>query len=278
MVVMREFDFTRMIKRLSYVADLGRSGGELDALVNKTMGEVVSSPAGQKGMGLVQLLPPSHTGVNGEAAGAHGEAVVRSDILKVYATPNSLFADLQARNPQAARGFIAAINNRPTKSGRSTGPEAARKIVQSTLGYGGITIDAFDGGALHRQLRSRSTGRVVNKRPLTIVTNPEALESYIEGKQKNVGLMASAATRAGLMFGASNIPEFILRHGTKFSAIQIVRTSTAYWVISDSLVPFGQSEIARRIPYALRYRYRALGVTIGLLVRDRLNQSHAKAA
>lgn len=261
-VVMRSFDMGGIVTKLARV--LPEAMRVLPEIVIDQARLMISSTGGSVGM--VQIIPPAHAGVKNAAAGKYGERKVAADISRVYLTPAGAYQDIKdTTGKPAADAFYAALKGRTVtvkggKNRRIKGtPEEAERILRQSGGrYKNVQVGPFDGGQAHRDLRL-SNG-TIGKRvlPRLVVLDPKALKEFIKHKQSNVGIMGSAFNRAAAQFGAKGMPAYVTRHGDKFSSVQILTTSTAFWVVMTPRINFGMEEIDRRWAYVLQYRMNAM--------------------
>lgn len=136
-------------------------------------------------------------------AQATGQVAVSRDIYRVYTTPGKAFADIQDAN--AARGFWKAV--------KTSAWERAKKILAregSSLKF--TTIDNFDNGKAHAQLRNNQGRIPPSQKPVMIVRNPSALKTYVASEQKKVGFGKGGwAACARILGGTRGIPGWVSR-------------------------------------------------------------------
>lgn len=264
-MLIKNFDMSGIIKKLRRISSAVHE--PLQQLVREQAKLFISSTGNVPG--LAQIIPPSHEGVKGAAAGRHGVAVVRRDIAKVYATPGSMFAKIRETSPSAAKAFWVSIKGRAqkTKSGKyrknnrgATNMAEARRIIESSGGDWSAlqVIDGFDDGALHRSSRG-SGGRVRARKPRAVITDTSALATYVKTRTGNVGLLASMLNTPGNMLGSKGIPSFVQAHGSKLGApVTFLTTDHSFYVVIDATAPYGMDHYTHRIPYIIQYRENAL--------------------
>lgn len=256
-VVIREFSFAPMIEKLGRV--LPEAMRVLPELVIDQARLMISNSGGTVGM--VQIIPPAHAGVKGPSAGKHGMRKVAGDISRVYLTPGGAYDEIkESHGEAAAKGFYVAVKR------KGNAAEAERILRATSSRYKNAGVGPFDGGAQHRALRLRD-GTIGKKAlPRLVVLDPKVLAEYIKHKQQNVGIMASAFNRAAAQFGAKGMPEYVTRHGDRFSSVQILHTATAFFIVMTPRLNFGEEDIARRWNYVLRYRMNSMD-TRGYITR-----------
>jgi hypothetical protein len=151
--------------------------------VRRTLPEVLESEGRIVAISLAKSTQPFGTGADAQNM---GERAVSRDIKKVYVTIGDVFDKLPISGTGDARQFWKLI-----KLGRY---DAAQDILTKTGSnkFGTIPIGRFDAGALHRQARNATTGRVSQKSPSLIVTDGNALIAYGLSKVNLVGTGKSA--------------------------------------------------------------------------------------
>jgi hypothetical protein len=256
-IVVHNFDLSGVMKKLNRLNVEAKA--PLDALMQET-GRLFVSSSG-KVPGMVQVIPPSHQGVTGPAAGKHGEMVVRRDISRVYATPGRIYAEIAKTDAGAAKGFWAAIKDKSVttkaRSNKALGRRqdnlsTAQGIIRSAGGqYNNIQIISFDGGTAHRSARN-GLGRVTKDAPGLMVSDPKALAHYVKMRVGNVGLLGSVMNQPAELLGAKGVPRFIKRHGSKFGTAQILSTPRSFY-IQFNLASFGEVQYLHRVPYVILY-------------------------
>ena len=120
-----------------------------------------------------------------------GMNAVETDIRKVFATPSSIYEDLDIKDEQAAGAFWKAVTNQD--------PATMLEIVKSQ-GLYIQEVSAAPSRALHESHR-KSKGRVYLKMQRAIVTNTAALTAYIKTRQKMVGFAKAGWARAAEKLG-----------------------------------------------------------------------------
>ncbi len=161
-----------------------------------------------------------------------GIAATATDIRRVYATPGQVFKDIS--NAEAAAGFWKAVKTRKW--------DQAQKIVNREAAKFKFTpIQAFDGGAEHRKLRSH--GRVSkSQKPVMIVKNPVTLRIYIDSETKKVGFGKGGwAACARDLGGTRGIPGWVSRQKSPGYAVGSYNTAIST-VVMVNAVPYA-SEI-----------------------------------
>ncbi len=140
-----------------------------------------------------------------EKAQALGVVATTSDIYRVYATPGKAWKDISDEG--AAAGFWKAVKT-------SAWDRAAKILNRSGAQLKSTLIDNFDGGAQHRQLRSR--GRISkSQKPVMIVKDAQKLKSYVITEIKKVGFGKGGwSSCAGALGGTRGIPGWISRQNS----------------------------------------------------------------
>lgn len=247
-LIIKELNFAPLIAKLERV--LPEAMRVLPELVIDQARLMISNSGGSVGM--VQIIPPAHAGVKNATAGKHGERKVAADISRVYLTPSGAYRDIKdTAGEPVAKGFRSAIR-------KGNVSEAERILRAGGNRYKNATVGDFDGGTAHRSLRLKD-GTIGKKvLPRLVVLDPKALQEFIKHKQSNVGIMGSTFNRAAAQFGAKGMPAHVTRHGDRFSSVQMIVTTSSFWVIMTPRINFGMDEIMRRWDYVLKYRMNAM--------------------
>lgn len=147
-----------------------------------------------------------------DKAEAVGQVATNRDIYRVYATPGKAYEDIQ--NQGAAAGFWKAVKI-------SAWDRAAKILNREGSRLKNTTIDNFDGGAQHRQLRN-SQGRISpNQRAVMVVKNPSALKTYVTSEMAKVGQGKGGwASCARALGGVRGLPRWITKHGSPGSVAE----------------------------------------------------------
>lgn len=252
-------DVTQVVAKLRKITPA--VGKQMQKLVDQQVKLFISDPRGKTGM--VQLTPPSGKGVTGTPAKKRGEAVVASDINKVYATAAETYLAIAEQSEAAASGFWFAVM-------KGDIAEAQRIVSVAGGRWRNVRIGEFN-KSFHAQSRNKNTGRVRRHVPAQILTNHRVLQKYIREKQKQVGYLASGWSSAATKFGAS-VPLWIRRHGgTSRHSIKSGRNQ--YLVTLSSHVGFQQDRTRRRAQYALRYRINAIERRYRHVQRKAINEA-----
>lgn len=160
---------------------------------------------------------------------AVGQVATSRDIYRVYTTPGKAFSDVQ--NARAQAGFWKAV--------KSSAWDRAEKILRrsgNALKF--TTIDNFDGGARHRQLRNNQGRIPPSQKPVMIVRNPSALKTYIKAEMKKVGFGKggwSACARA--LGGTRGIPGWVSRQDSPGTVVESYKEERS-WIRLTNDVPY----------------------------------------
>ncbi len=171
------FDVARLLRR--YPEKVGRS---LESLVK------------QEGRGLaVELARNTRPFGFAEKARKLGEGAVAKDILKVYATPDQAYQEMQGSDKEHADRFWANIQNRRFA-------RAKQALSQSSSKWKNLPVGRLD-PQLHQQSRTGRKGNVKRKEPAQLVTNRKALDTYIAKVQRRVGFAKGTWLKAAKAIG-----------------------------------------------------------------------------
>jgi hypothetical protein len=161
--------------------DISKAITKIHALGNvmhRPMRDVLDSWARVTAISCAKSTQPATKGsLTGSEAQQVGMKAVARDIAKVYKTPGGAYEDINQRYQGA---FWKAY-----KDGDIDRAQAILDANGRTLR--GVPMEQFDGGSAHKAARNTTTGRVNQKRPSMIITNPKALAKYVEEEQKHVG-------------------------------------------------------------------------------------------
>jgi len=152
-----------------------------------------------------------------EKSEAIGKVATNRDIYRVYATPGKAYDLL---NFKYQLGYWKAV--------KAYDWDRANKILKRA-GGSFATLQDFDGGAAHRQLRN-SRGRIPeSQKPVMIVKNPSALKTYVATETNKVGQGKGGwATCARILGGVRGIPRWITKHNSPGQVLEnygVERTS-----------------------------------------------------
>ena len=143
---------------------------------------------------------------------ALGKVATNRDIYRVYATPGKAYSDIQDAGAQA--GFWKAVKS-------SAWNRAQRILNRSGNALKFATIDNFDGGEQHRQLRNNQGRIPASQKAVMVVRNPSALKTYVAAETNKVGFGKGGwATCARILGGIRGIPRWIGKHGSPGQAIE----------------------------------------------------------
>lgn len=230
----------------------------LDKLVNDQARLFITSSG--KVPGMVQVTPPFHQGATASQSKKVGIGALRRDIYRVYATAGMAFGDIKQTSLPRARAFWACL-----QKGEYTRAEAILRA--SGLNLRCCTVGPFDGGQEHWRRRDHSTGKVRGKIPSMVVTDAPVLREYIKKTEGHVGRYGSGFNDAASQLGGKGVPDWMQRHGSRFSGISFQRTEHSFHISMDNRVPFGQSDTRRRMRYVLHYRSEALRRSLPYIIR-----------
>jgi len=225
-----------MATRVSYERAVNKIRA-LGNVLHRPLRDVLDSGARVAAIQFARTSQPFGTGND---AKQKGEKAVTGDIYRVYAIPGNAWADIS--NTRARAAFW--------KSYKAGEIEVAQRILDDFGGrLRGVPMERFDGGAAHRSARSSSSGRVSISRPKMIVTDPRALERYVQKVKGDVGTGKAAWADVARQISGS---------------IRGLRTEgdiTANWITRKSGLGYGRVSrsgsdenpvitIQSRIPYA----------------------------
>lgn len=176
--------------------------------------------------------------VMGGEAKRHGEALVRADIYKVYGTPGAAYAKIKEANPKLASAFwIAKKRNNLTEMNR---------VMMLAIGR---SLNAFDGGARHQQMRN-NRGRVGGKGAPGYVADAKELKAYIKTIQGRVGWLAAGWNDALAGLGISPA-QWISRHPAPGTGSIVVNDNGIEITMTNSVSFAGAADLQRRVQYAV---------------------------
>ena len=252
------------LARLKKAMDAGYLDMTADEM--KQEGRLLVSNPGRT-PGLVQITPPFSQGVRTVAAKKQGETAVSYDINRVYGSPQTLFAKIQAKSPGAAKGFWAAV----VQSDWTLANEIASRMT-------GYRLREFDDGAEHDNRRNRK-GRVNGRQPTYFVAQKSSgaknksapwIRKYLEEKKELVGMLGAEIIReAGFELGVlKGVPAWIKRHASKgMGRVTFKREKTGYSVTVENRSRRQQADLDRRYRAVLGYRENAMIYRLGKIAR-----------
>lgn len=197
---------------------------------------------------VAKYTPPASAGVTGKRAERQGRAAVAADIYAVYGTPSDAYdAVAAAGGPQGRADAFWALH----QAGDSGG---AAQIVREATGR---SLSRFDGGTLHRRQRI-GVRRRRNRQLLYYVSDPEALEAYVQADQEDVWKLASGWAPALQALGRK-LPYGVGKHSSPGSLRVRINDAKIEIVAIDGL-PWASevTNIQRRILWAMNRRANAL--------------------
>lgn len=210
----------------------------LNIVLKRPLRDVLDSGARVAATQMARTAQPFGTGREAQTS---GEIAVARDILKVYATPERAYKDMGASGKAGA--FWRAY-----KHGEFQRAESLLRQFGNDLA--GVNLQHFDGGAAHRSARN-SRGRITQRRPSVVVTDPRALERYISEEKKHVGTGKGGFADIVRAIGGTSGGVRGLRESGDITANWITRRARGYGYASRS----GSDEnpiitIRNRVPYA----------------------------
>jgi hypothetical protein len=146
-----------------------------------------------------------HTRPYGKGSTPPAEAVKRlkERLRDTYPHPGHVVNMVKKRDEAAGVALGILVGNRGKRSF-----QAAQKIIDKWIPEKGITIGAFDKGALHKAQRDND----YIKRRLLVVSRTQ-VEAYIKRTIRMLGFAKSAfANAAAMLGGARGIPAWAKRH------------------------------------------------------------------
>ena len=165
--------FTAKLRGASDVARLLRRHPE-------KVGRTLESLVKQEGRGLaVELARNTFPFGFSEKARQRGEGAVAGDILKVFATPDQAYQEMQGADKEHADRFWANIQNRRFA-------RAKQALSESSSKWKNLPVGRLD-PKLHQQSRTGRRANVKRRDPAQVVTSRKALDTYIAKIQQRVG-------------------------------------------------------------------------------------------
>jgi hypothetical protein len=183
-------DVARLLKR--YPEKVGRT---LESLVK------------QEARGLaVELARNTRPFGFSEKAKKLGEGAVAGDILKVFATPDQAYQEMQGADKEHADRFWANIQNRRFA-------RAKQALSDSSSKWKNLQVGRLDPN-LHKQSRTGRKGNVKRKEPAQVVTSRKALDTYIAKIQRRVGFAKGVWINAAKSIGGKvrGAVQWVTRH------------------------------------------------------------------
>ncbi len=160
-----------------------------------------------------------------EKAEALGKVATTRDIYRVYATPGKAFADLPTEIKKSKKkGGESSFN--PQKAfwnsvKTSKWANAQSLITRFANTFKSTPIQAFDGGAQHRQLRNNQGRIPPSQKPVMIVKDAQKLKSYVVAEIKKVGFGKGGwAACARALGGTRGIPGWISRQNSPGTVVE----------------------------------------------------------
>jgi hypothetical protein len=200
---------------------------------------------------IIAITPPGHQGApfvsggKGNTAFATGLLQIKSDILKVYATPSWVYGYvMKTVNKKAAAAFYGIFQSGNRSQLNDWLFKSAPPFIAS-LKLG------FDGGAEHQQRRSKSTGRVKGSKPTVLILPGEEskLKAYITATQEKVGMLAGGWGAAATQLKV-RMPAAAKKHASGSCLAQITPNQVSYTITNT--VPYSrQADVDRRTQFVL---------------------------
>ncbi len=134
------------------------------------------------------------------------ERTVKGDVSRAYATMSKIYLDIRARYPERAEAFWFL-----QKDGKYS---AAQKIMAAdSPSFSGLKIQPWDKGAAHKAARGARGHVPRSAKPAFVLRGATSkLSRYIEGKQKNVGMVKAGWVAAWRDLGrVREVPKWVAR-------------------------------------------------------------------
>ena len=228
--------------------------------------------------GLVQLTPPFKGGGGNEAKARGLQAILRDirggrDASVSGARHAGVFLVLADAIVSKAVRNTNGVRLWATKTGEIYGAEEHFfKPHASVAEMEAHHRRYFKNGRMSQAGgRTRDVGRwrFIDK----MIVSQRAYKRYVVYLSKKIGKLASGFNAAAQALGASGVPQWVKRHGAKYSAIRVQSSERAFYIIISSTVPFGASETSRRMAYALQYRSGALARQMPYILRAAVREA-----
>jgi hypothetical protein len=160
-----------------------------------------------------------------EKAQALGVVATTRDIYRVYATVGKAFSDLPEEiTKNKKKGGESSFNPQNAfwnSVKTSKWANAQSLITRFANTFKSVPIQAFDGGAQHRQLRNNQGRIPASQKPVMIVKDAQKLKSYVVTETKKVGFGKGGwAACARALGGTRGIPGWISRQPAPGTVIE----------------------------------------------------------
>lgn len=217
---------------------------------------------------VVDITPPASKGVSGPKARKQGESAVARDIYRVYTTIGKAYDAIARTDKAAASAFYFLV-----KEGNYQEAGEIMRHFSASAGLGNTRSFArFDDGKLHQRFRGKRGG-VSRDRVVLLVTNAQALQSYVKKVQGRVGLLAAGWMNAAQKLGV-RMPAWIARHGASNGAISVEVGIDKLLIVMSNKVKYGAAnDLQRRADYVVRYRHQALRRRLPYVLRAALKRA-----
>lgn len=207
----------------------------------RTATEVLKAEAKLVFVEVAKITPPSHAGVTGRTAEKHGKTKIAAEIRSLYGAADDAYDAIAEKSPAKASAFWYLHSHDETADANAILREATGSILYP-----------FDGGVHHRRNFRKGSNR---KRGFTFyVSNPQALDLYIQQQQSHVWWLASGWEDALTALGA-RLPFGVSRHDAPGS-LKVEATNDRIVITMGNDVKYARQvkDIERRIRWAMEIR------------------------
>lgn len=207
----------------------------------RTAAEVLKAEARLVFTEVAKITPPSHAGVTGRTAEQHAKSKIAAEINSLYGTANDAYDAIAEKSPAKASAYWYLHSNDETAEANAVLREATGSILYP-----------FDGGTHHRRNFKKSASR--RKGFMFYVSNPQALDLYIQQQQGHVWWLASGWEDALSALGAK-LPFGVSRHNAPGS-LKVEVTNERIIITMGNDVTYARQvkDIERRILWAMNIR------------------------
>lgn len=207
----------------------------------RTATEVLKAEAKLVFVEVAKITPPSHAGVTGRTAETHAKTKIAAEIYSLYGTANDAYDAIAEKSPAKASAFWFNHVRDETADANAILREATGSILYP-----------FDGGTHHRRNFKKSASR---KKGFTFyVSNPQALDLYVQQQQSHVWWLASGWEDALSALGA-RLPYGVSRHNAPGTLkVEITNDRIVITMGNDVKYASQVKDIERRIRYAMELR------------------------
>lgn len=203
--------------------------------------EVLKAEAKLVFVEVAKVTPPSHAGVTGRTAEKHAKTKIAAEIHSLYGGPDDAYDAIAEKSPAKASAFWYLHKNDETADANAILREATGNILYP-----------FDGGTHHRRNFKKSASR---KKGFTFfVSNPQALDLYVQQEQSHVWWLASGWEDALTALGAK-LPYGVSRHNAPGTLkVDIANDRISITMGNDVKYAREVKDIERRIKWAMELR------------------------